>query len=558
MEKENPLFDPSRFRRFKATLPFLLYAALIGYFYSFSQYGFNIWDEGGFANGTLRTLNGQQALKDFNPNGYLPGRYIYGAIFFKLLGIDIQSLRWSVILITPGMVFMVYAISRKIMPQGFAFLAALFMLSAPSMYYNRFFPFFTVLNLFCLLNVLEKKRMRDFLLLGASILLAGFFKFEIALIALLIALALTGVLILKKGSGNEALHLKSGDVPIPPPRLNLLSWISVVSLGLAFAATVGYFLQNGFFLKVFKLVVDAHNVWGNPFPDIFPLGPMIEKLGPHKMFERLLFYLPLWVYAGVGVILLSRIIKSKSAILTRDISLLIILSFGICVFGLVIWRAGFDNLLRTLPPFYILFCYLLYLGREKILCWMKVPGDSAQSDSFLEKIPVNVLIVSLPFLFFFEMNVHHGFYAGSIGAMKKETQWVQLDRLKVYTHPSEAKWLREVVDRIEIYTDKGDPILALPLNPIFYFLTDRVNPTRYDWILPGMLTTEEEKKMVEGLKIHRPKMVIFVDIPIDGKEERRLANYAPLLYGFLIENYQFDEIIGLFQILLPRQTKQTP
>ena len=130
MEKENPLFDPSRFRRFKATLPFLLYAALIGYFYSFSQYGFNIWDEGGFANGTLRTLNGQQALKDFNPNGYLPGRYIYGAIFFKLLGIDIQSLRWSVILITPGMVFMVYAISRKIMPQGFAFLAALFMLSA--------------------------------------------------------------------------------------------------------------------------------------------------------------------------------------------------------------------------------------------------------------------------------------------------------------------------------------------------------------------------------------------------------------------------------------------
>lgn len=556
MEKKNPLFDSSRFQFLKNSLPYFLYLALIGYFYSFSQYGFNIWDEGGFANGTLRTLNGQKALEDFNPNGYLPGRYIYGAIFFKLLGIDIQSLRWSVILITPGMVFMVYAISRKIMPQGFAFLAALFMLSAPSMYYNRFFPFFTVLNLFCLLNVLEKKRTRDFLLLGASILLAGFFKFEIALIALLIALALTCVLILKKGPGKEASRLKPGDPNVPAPKLNLLAWISGVSLGLAFVATVGYFLQNGFFLKVFKLVVDAHHVWGNPFPDIFPLGMLIDKLGPHKMFERLLFYLPLWVYAGVGVILLSRIIKSKSAIPAREFSLLIILSFGICVFGLVIWRAGFDNLLRTLPPFYILFCYLLYLSREKILGWMKVSGDSAPSESFLEIIPVNVLIVSLPFLFFFEMNVHHGFYAGSIGAMKKETQRVQLHRLGVYTRPSEAKWLQEVVDRIEIYTDKGDPILALPLNPVFYFLTDRVNPTRYDWILPGMLTVEEEKKMVAGLKNHRPKMIIFVDIPIDGKEERRLANYAPLLYGFLIENYQFDEMIGLFQILLPRQKKQ--
>lgn len=558
MEKKTPLYDASRFSPFKPYFPYLLYLALIGYFYSFSQYGFNIWDEGGFANGTLRTLNGQKALEDFNPNGYLPGRYIYGAFFFKLLGIDIQSLRWSVILITPGMIFMVYAISRKIMPQGFAFLAALFMLSAPSMYYNRFFPFFTVLNLFCLLNVLEKKRTRDYLALGGSILLAGFFKFEIALIALVIALALVGVMAFKGKDENGTSRLNLTDSKILSPELKILTWVSSICLGVAFIATVGYFLQNGFFLKVFKLVVDAHNVWGNPFPDIFPFGSLIDKLGPHKMFERLLFYLPLWVYTAVGVLLLKRIIKSKSAFSIQDIALLIILSFGICVFGLVIWRAGFDNLLRTLPPFYILFCYLLYLGRERFLGWQQRLGIFSQSDSFIERTPINVLIVFFPFIFFYEMNTHHGFYAGSIGAIKQETQIVELDRLRVFTNPPEAKWLREVVDRIEIYTDKGDPILALPLNPVFYFLTDRINPTPYDWILPGMLTAEEEKKMVEGLKIDRPKMVVFIDIPIDGKEDRRLANYAPLLYAFLLENYQFDESIGLFQILLPKEIQQNP
>lgn len=558
MEKENHLLDSPRFGLLKASLPYLLYLALIGYFYSFSQYGFNIWDEGGFANGTLRTLNGQKALEDFNPNGYLPGRYIYGAFFFKLLGIDIQSLRWSVILITPAMIFMVYAVARKIMPQGFAFLAALFMLSAPSMYYNRFFPFFTVLCLFCLLNVLYKKRMLDFLLLGASILLAGFFKFEIALIASLIALTLTGTLLLKRGSDNDSFHLNLGDIETLSPKRKFWAWVPAVCLGLAFIATVGYFLRNGFFLKVFQLVVDAHTVWGNPFPEIFPFMSLLEKLGSHKMFERLLFYLPLWVYAVIGVVLLRRILKSKRTIATGDISLLVILSFGICVFGLVIWRAGFDNLLRTLPPFYILFCYLLFLCHEKILGWQQRLGIIAQSGYLIEKTPVNVLTVFLPFLFFYEMNVHHGYYAGSIGAMKQETQLVQLDRLRVYTGPSEAKWLEEVVDRIETYTDKGDPILALPLNPVFYFLTDRINPTRYDWVLPGMLTAMEEKTMVEGLEIHRPKMVIFVDIPIDGKEERRLANYAPLLYGFLLEHYQYDEMIGLFQILLPRQEKPKP
>jgi hypothetical protein len=554
MEKENSFIDSPRFRTLKVSLPYLLYLVLIGYFYSFSNYGFNIWDEGGFANGTLRTLNGQQALEDFNPNGYLPGRYIYGAFFFKLLGVDIQSLRWSVILITPAMVFMVYAISRKIMPSGFAFLAALCMLSAPSMYYNRFFPFFTVLNLYCLLNVITKKRTRDFLALGSAILLAGFFKFEIALISLVIALTLVFIMVLM-GDGKTSL-LKPGYRSATSSRLHLLTWFFSGFLGLAFILTIGYFLQNGFFLKVFKLVVDAHNVWGNPFPDIFPFWTLTQKLGPHKMFERLLFYLPLWVYAGVGVILLRRIVKFKPTISSQEFSLLTILSFGVCVFGLVIWRAGFDNLLRTLPPFYILFCYLLYLIREKILGWQQRLGLFSGDDSLLKNTPVNVLIVLLPFLFFYEMNTHHGFYAGSIGAMTKETEQIQLDRLRVSTNPQEAKWLEEVVDRIEIYTDKGDPILALPLNPVFYFLTDRVNPTRYDWVLPGMLTGEEEKKMVAELLSHPPKMVVFVDIPIDGKEERRLANYAPHLYAFLLENYQFDEIIGLFQILLPRPNKQ--
>lgn len=550
MQSEKP-FVEFPLSRYKPFLLVLLYAALIGYFYSFAQYGFNIWDEGGFANGTLRTFNGQQALQDFNPNGYLPGRYIYGALFFKLFGVDIQSLRLSVILLTPGMIFMVYAISRRIMPPGFAFLAALFILSAPSMYYNRFFPFFTVLNLYCLLNVLDKKRIQDFLLLGGSVLLAGYFKFEIALIALLISLTLIAVIIFQRKEGF-LLHRNIAEHQSPKSRW--LLWVSGVFLAAAFSATLWYFLQQDFFGKVFKLVVEAHNVWGNPFPDLLPFTTLLEKLGPHQMFEHLLFYLPLWVYGAVGIVLLRRFIQPTMKTSPKDFALLILLSFGVCVFGLVIWRAGFDNLLRTLPPFYILFCYLLYLAHKNVLHLLGVSEETTQPVALLKKIPVNLLAVFLPFVFFYEMNTHHGFYAGSIGAMKHETQLVSLDRLKVYTHPSEAKWLEEVVDRIEIYTDKGDPILALPLNPVFYFLTDRINPTRYDWVLPGMLTPEEEKGMVEQLKNAPPKMIVYVDIPIDGKEERRLANYAPQLYEFLIENYQFDEMIGLFQILLPRKT----
>jgi hypothetical protein len=120
------------------------------------------------------------------------------------------------------------------------------------------------------------------------------------------------------------------------------------------------------------------------------------------------------------------------------------------------------------------------------------------------------------------------------------------------TSPNEAKWVSEVVKRIKLYSKTGDFILALPLNPIFYFLTDRVNPTPYEWVLPGMLDEDKELEMVETLKAKTPKVVIYVDIAIDGNEERRLKNYAPHIYKYLVKNYAFQEMIGLFQILLPK------
>jgi hypothetical protein len=45
----------------KWSSPLLIYFALAGYFLSFSTYGLNVWDEGGYANGTLRTHNGERA-----------------------------------------------------------------------------------------------------------------------------------------------------------------------------------------------------------------------------------------------------------------------------------------------------------------------------------------------------------------------------------------------------------------------------------------------------------------------------------------------------------------
>ena len=539
----------------KWSLPLLIYVALVGYFLSFSKYGLNVWDEGGYANGTLRTLNGEKALIDFNPNGYLPGRYWYGLLFFKIFGVEIQSLRIGVAMLTPIMVIMVYSISRKIMPAGFSFLAALCMLSAPSMYYNRFYPFFVIFVLYFLIKTIEKRTVISLVGLTLSIFLSSFFKFEVTLFSIIISMIILAILYFNK-SIEFNIHLEN-ILNVTSKKLTYLSG-AVIMITALFLIYIG---KHGYFLQVFKIVVDAHEVWGNPFPQLLPFFKIYHQVGYHKIFERVLFYLPTWVYSLLFIIIIIRFFANKCEFTLLNVYLIAIASFGICAFGLVIWRAGFDNLLRTLPPFYILFTYLLYMIWQKVMLFQYASENPIHVK--ITRIPLSLLIVFLPSLFYYEMNTHHGFYAGSIGArdwainknfkaMKPETARVKLKRIDVRTRPAEAKWISQVVNRINLYSKKGDPILALPLNPIFYFLTDRVNPTPYEWVLPGMLDKDKELKMVETLKIKLPRVVVYVDIAIDGKEERRLKNYAPYLYKFLVEHYRFQEMIGLFQILLPK------
>ena len=538
------------------SLPLLTYIALVVYFLSFSKYGLNIWDEGGYANGTLRTLNGENALVDFNPNGYLPGRYWYGVLFFKLFGVEIQSLRIGVALLTPLMVIMVYSISRKIMPAGFSFLAALCVLSAPSMYYNRFYPFFVILILYFLTKTIANRNLISLTGLTLTILLSSFFKFEVTLFSILVSMVIISILFF---NNSIKFNIHVGKIlNIFPKYLTYLSGLGIIATGFF----LFYLGKDGYFLQVFKIVVEAHEVWGNPFPELFPFFKLYNEIGYHKIFERILFYLPICVYSLVLVIILVQFFLNKYDFELVNLHLLAIVGFGICAFGLVIWRAGFDNLLRTLPPFYILFSYLLFIVWQKVIFFQNNSGNPVHAK--VTRVPLSLLIVFLPSLFYYEMNTYHGFYAGSVGArnwvvnknfkaMNPETAPVKLEKLDVKTRPAEAKWISEVVNRINLYSKKGDPILALPLNPLFYFLTDRINPTPYEWVLPGMLNKDEELKMVEILKIKLPKVVVYVDIAIDGKEERRIKNYAPHLYDFLVENYRFQEMIGLFQILLPKR-----
>ena len=85
----------------------------------------------------------------------------------------------------------------------------------------------------------------------------------------------------------------------PSKKLIYLSGAGIMATGVF----LFYLGKDGYFLKVFKIVVDTHEVWGNPFPQLFPFFKLYDQIGYHKIFERILFYLPIGVYSLViGII----------------------------------------------------------------------------------------------------------------------------------------------------------------------------------------------------------------------------------------------------------------
>lgn len=509
----------------------------------FYKYGLNLWDEGSLAYGALRFLNGEIPLIDFGFDGYPPGRYLLAALFFKIFGINLVSIRLLFIILTSFMVVLFYLVSRNFMDKNFALISSLLLLSAPSMYYNRFFPICTVINIYFITRYINSKLKFDLALSIIAIFLTFLIKVEIGIISLLI-LSFVLVFHMFFYYKNRSINFKSLHF------IYKLLLAGVIILIAGFTATA---IKIHLPSKIFTFVFQIYSVWGNPFPSLFPSqGEAFPSF--QELFNLSLYYLPVMVYILTFILLLKRKMFSyNDTVLNKgNLQILVVLLFGIGTYGLVVWRVGFDNLLRVLPAFYILLCYFLFLFYKNII-QKRIHVNWLNSRNSVKNFFLSVPVLFFPAIFIVNFNFYHGFYAGSIGELRNNHLYVNFDRARIFADPLEAMWVEDVVSYINRTTKANETIFALPLNPIWYFLSDRQNPTSYDWILPQtMRILGEEQKIIDQLNKNRPKLIIYADIAIDGREERRLSNYAPGVFNFITSNYELARIIGPFQILIRR------
>lgn len=123
----------------------------------------------------------------------------------------------------------------------------------------------------------------------------------------------------------------------------------------------------------------------------------------------------------------------------------------------------------------------------------------------------------------------------------------------VQTTTADARDLRRLLHDIDLASCPGDPILVAPPrfdrvtvgDPLLYVLADRTNPTRYDVMQPGIVTTAKvQREMIGDLERAKPEVVVRWD---DPRAEVREPNGSgrssgvTLLDDYIGENYlEFD------------------
>ena len=93
-----------------------------------------------------------------------------------------------------------------------------------------------------------------------------------------------------------------------------------------------------------------------------------------------------------------------------------------------------------------------------------------------------------------------------------------------------AQEMAELVRRVQGYAAPDRSILCLPYQPMLYFICQRHNPTRWNYLWPGDQTAADHQTLVTEARNDPPAVVLITD-------EAELAQFAPLVLNYVHEDY---------------------
>jgi hypothetical protein len=129
----------------------------------------------------------------------------------------------------------------------------------------------------------------------------------------------------------------------------------------------------------------------------------------------------------------------------------------------------------------------------------------------------------------------------------------------IWSTPANVRRIDGVVTMIDRYSKPGDPILVMPDLSCMYYLTDRVNPTRQDWLGYIDLARGEESP-VQDLQREPPKVVVLQTVSeFDWARTYRhdyvidyMSSGMAAIYAYVKANYVQVASVDDLMVMVPR------
>jgi hypothetical protein len=464
--------------------------------------GINPHDEGLVLQAAARVADGELPYRDFYAN-YGPGQYYLVAGLDLLFGPSLLSWRVVRVALDAGVATLAYALVRRDAPLPLAlaaWLAALAAMAQPSIPH----PGAPALALGLGALLLARRSPAG---AGALAGLAVAFRFDLG------AAAIAGAAIAAGGRRGAARAAAAG------------AGVAALLVGPFVAAAPGDFWD-----QTVGFALDEQSLQRLPLPGAWEGG-----FEPNKM---LAFYLPYVLMAGLALWLALALVRRAPLRLWAPVPLAL---------------AGLAYLLARADEFHVAPLAVVLPILLATLTARELGSDRAAWALAL------VLPLALIALNGLDRSRLELFGPPQLGTIDLDVA----DGVK--TRPAEARALERVVPYLRARVPPGRPVfvanprhdLVRAGNPLLYVLLDRPNPTRYDVMQPGVVTTAEvQREMVRDLTRSRPELVVRWLSPLAAQAEPNGAGRSSgvrVLDRYLSQRYVPVERFGDYAVLRLRR-----
>lgn len=432
---------------------------------------------------------------------YSPGRFYVFALLFSIFGENILVVRLFWVLCHALLTLLIYRLSLYAVKGFYAFLPPLAVWLVPGPWHKTPFMLGTVTAFWLILRYVRFPRPINTFWMGFGIAFVLFFRQDVGLFYFVPAAAVS---LFSKVSDDRKLKKRNFLIFMLAFLLPTFIWLS-------------YFVVNGGGKEMFHQLVfaGAKGFATNPLP-----YPRLFDIQAQGFWDKLLaifgngaFYLPILV---LGVFLRFWILeRNELDILQRRFWDITAVS-TLLGFNQLRARPDFAHLWQVYPLVDIMTALILWrisfkrprTAQAMLVLFLLIIGGAGFSDNSL----------------------HHG----GIRVLERRTSRLENPRAHVRLTPEEKSLYTDVENIIRKYTSKNEHIFLLPDIPLFYFLTGRKNPTRWDVLRPSFIwNREEEKEAIELLEASKVKLVVIREEDDIPPAERRFAESYPLIYDYI-------------------------